>query len=105
MISSMGLEKLGFTSADYILQDDGKGWFIREWFSDKPRPTTADIEIAHAEWQAEYDAQAYARKRVAAYDAAGCTIEECVHAILDDGLIALQEKREAIKAKYPKVSS
>ena len=30
------------------------------------------------------------------------SIEECVHAILDDDLVALQEKRAAVKARYPK---
>ena len=30
------------------------------------------------------------------------SIQECVHAILDDDLTALQEKRQAIKTKYPK---
>ena len=30
------------------------------------------------------------------------TIEECVHAILDDGLVELQEKRAAVKARFPK---
>ena len=30
------------------------------------------------------------------------TIEECVHAILDDDLAALQVKRKAVKDKYPK---
>ena len=30
------------------------------------------------------------------------TIEECVHAILDDELDALQIKRNAVKDKYPK---
>jgi hypothetical protein len=30
------------------------------------------------------------------------TIEECVHAILDDDLTALQVKRQAVKDKYPK---
>jgi hypothetical protein len=28
--------------------------------------------------------------------------QECVHAILDDELTALQEKRQAVKPKYPK---
>ena len=32
------------------------------------------------------------------------SIEECVHAILDDQLDALQAKRAAVKAKYPKPS-
>ena len=30
------------------------------------------------------------------------TLQECIHAILDDDLDALQAKRAAIKAKYPK---
>jgi hypothetical protein len=38
------------------------------------------------------------QKRKAEYP----TIEECVHAILDDGLEALQAKRKAVKEKYPK---
>ena len=33
------------------------------------------------------------------------SIEECVHAILDDNLIVLQEKRTAVKLKYPKEGS
>ena len=47
---------------------------------------------------AEWIAQEYARKRKAEYP----SIEECVHAILDDYLTALQEKRQAVKTKYPK---
>ena len=46
----------------------------------------------------EYDAQAYARKRQAEYP----SIQECIHAILDDDLDALQTKRAEIKKKYPK---
>ena len=30
------------------------------------------------------------------------SIEECIHAILDDDLEALQAKRTAVKTKYPK---
>ena len=50
------------------------------------------------EAQAEYDALAYSRKREAEYP----SIQECVHAILDDDLDALQAKRAEIKTKYPK---
>ncbi len=32
------------------------------------------------------------------------SIEECIHAILDNELDALQVKRTAVKAKYPKPS-
>jgi len=55
-----------------------------------------DTEVARL--QAEYDAQEYARLRKAEYP----SIEECVHAILDDDLEALQAKRAEIKARYPK---
>ena len=48
--------------------------------------------------QAEYDAQDYARSRKEEYP----TIEECIHAILDDDLDALQVLRQAVKDKYPK---
>ena len=46
----------------------------------------------------EYDTQEYARKREAEYP----SIQECVHAILDDTLDALQAKRASVKLKYPK---
>jgi len=48
--------------------------------------------------KAEYDALEYARKREAEYP----SVQECVHAILDDDLDALQAKRADIKTKYPK---
>jgi len=99
MTSANGLIKLGFTpEIDFSLQDDGSGAYIREWNSDKPQPSSEAIETAHAEWQAEYDSQEYARLRKAEYP----SIEECVHAILDDDLEALQAKRAEIKARYPK---
>ena len=40
----------------------------------------------------------YQRDRLKEYP----TIEECVHAILDNELDALQVKRQAVKKKYPK---
>ena len=99
MITAEGLQKLGFTpEVDFSLQNDGDGTFVARWISASPQPSEAEIEVAYAEWQAEYDAQEYARLRKAEYP----SIEECVHAILDDQLDALQAKRTAIKAKYPK---
>ena len=89
---------LGFSDDDFRLQNDGKGAYIAQWNSDQPQPSEAEIETADAEWQAEYDAQEYARLRQAEYP----SIEECVHAILDDDLEALQAKRAEIKARYPK---
>ena len=56
------------------------------------------ISVEMDRLQAEYDAQDYARKRKAEYP----SIEECVHAILDDDLENLQILRQAVKEKYPK---
>jgi len=62
------------------------------------KPSEADCTAGVAALQADYDAQDYARKREFEYP----LIRECVHAILDDDLDALQVKRQAVKDKYPK---
>jgi hypothetical protein len=56
------------------------------------------VEAEMIRLQADYDAQDYARKREAEYP----SIEECVHAILDDDLENLQILRQAVKEKFPK---
>ena len=56
-----------------------------------------EIDKKVIELQAEYDND-YSRKREAEYP----SIQDCIHAILDDDLTALQEKRQAVKTKYPK---
>ena len=61
-------------------------------------PSKSDLDAEVARLQAVYDAQDYARSREAEYP----TIQECVHAILDDDLTALQVLRQAVKDKYPK---
>ncbi len=66
------------------------------WSTDKP--TEKSLTDALAKAQAEFDAKDFSRKRQAEYP----SIEECVHAILDDTLDALQAKRASIKLKYPK---
>jgi hypothetical protein len=48
--------------------------------------------------KADYDSKKYQRDRLAEYP----SIQECIHAILDDDLTALQAKRKLIKEKYPK---
>ena len=60
--------------------------------------TWAEVKVKFDEMTSEYDSQEYARKRQEEYP----TIEECIHAILDDDLDALQKKRTEIKKKYPK---
>ena len=70
-----------------------------EWNDSKQTiPTKEECEAERVRLEAEYTAQEYARNRKGEYP----SIEECVHAILDDQLDALQVKRQAVKAKYPK---
>ena len=59
---------------------------------------TAEEEAAVLAERALPDTTPYDKKRKEEYP----SIEECVHAILDDDLVALQEKRAAVKARYPK---
>jgi hypothetical protein len=66
--------------------------------TEQTQPTQADIDAEVERLQAEYDSQEYARKREQEYP----SIQECVHAILDDDLDALQAKRAEVKARYPK---
>ena len=64
MITSKGLEQLGFVSQeDYCLQNDGDGVFISEWNSKEKQPTEEEIEKAHNEWQKDYDSKQYQRDR------------------------------------------
>jgi len=74
---------------------DGTGM---HYLSGQTPPTEAEIDVEFKRLQAEYDALAWKRSREAEYP----SIQECVHAILDDDLTALQEKRQAVKTKYPK---
>ena len=73
MITSKGLERLGFDSDnDFELRDDRDGRGVQLiWKSAQPQPTEAEIESAHNEWQAEYDSQEYARNRATAYASTG----------------------------------
>jgi len=58
-------------------------------------------EKAWADKAPERELEAFYNKRKSEYP----TIEECVHAILDDELDDLQIKRQAVKDKYPKETS
>ncbi len=106
MITASGLIKLGFTpEVDFSLQDDGQGAYIKEWISASPQPTEAEIETAHAEWEAEWNATQYQRNRKEEYP----TIDELVVAlwegVVEERMAAvtkLETLRQAVKAKYPK---
>ena len=81
-------------NSNWVLRGDELEWLDTE----QTQPSDAEITQEIARLQAEYDAQEYARNRQAEYP----TIEECVHAILDDDLENLQILRQAVKEKYPK---
>ena len=70
------------------------------WLNGTTPISKADIETKMNELQAEYDAEVWKRNRQAEYP----SHEDCIHALLDGGdtLTELQEKRQAVKNKYPK---
>ena len=71
------------------------------WHDGNPTNITNEqILEKQVELQSEYDAEEWKRNRQLEYP----SIEECVHAILDDTLTELQTKRADIKLKYPKGS-
>tara|TARA_R110002167_G_scaffold32925_1_gene106325 strand:+ start:1568 stop:1873 length:306 start_codon:yes stop_codon:yes gene_type:complete len=101
MITSKGLQKLGFEPlVDFVLQDDGDVAYIAEWKSDQTQPSVAEIEAAHAEWQAEHDSQAYARNRQTEYPPIGDQLDALFHASVFPADMAAQ--LQAVKDKYPR---
>jgi|TARA_R110000765_G_scaffold294983_2_gene390101 hypothetical protein len=107
MITSIGLQQLGFKSlnmvedGDFRLQDDGAGTYIKEWTSASPQPSEAEIETAHAEWQAEHDSKAYARARAEAYASTGDQLDMQYHD-LQDSTTTWADHVAEIKARFPK---
>jgi hypothetical protein len=78
-----------------ILSEDG----IERWeVSGLAQPTEEQLNALESQANDAEALDEVYRKRKAEYP----TIEECVHAILDDDLENLQIKRQAIKEKYPK---
>ena len=107
MITTEGLQKLGFESlTDYRLEADNDGVvFISSWNSASPQPTEAEIEAAHAEWQAEQDATQYQRDRQAEYPSMDELIVALWEGVVEErmaSVTALEAVRQAVKAKYPK---
>ena len=77
-------------------------------YADKEKPTKEWLEAELKNQQDAYDND-YARKRLEAYDAAGCTISalaiatfESVFADDSSAAVRLQVEREKIKAAIPK---
>jgi len=61
-------------------------------------PSQADQDKWAKEYEEYVSANAYKEKRKSEYP----SIEECVHAILDGELDALQAKRKIVKERHPK---
>ena len=102
-ITANGLIHLGYTpEIDFTLRDDsdGNGAYIESWISSDAQPTVSAIEAAEVEWQTAYDAQAYARKRKAKYNALNQ-----FELISDDAINGTTTHKDAIlaiKAEFPK---
>lgn len=98
----MGLKKLGFSENDYVLQDNGDGVvYIAKWNSGSAQPTKTQIETAHAQWQTEYDSQAYARTRADAYP----TVADFMEAYTEKEIGSSSTKWDAYVTAYNKVRS
>jgi len=87
-------EALGW-KYDYIGGISTVDGVITEWNDSLPELTQELVDSIEAEYE---EKEAYKNKRLAEYP----SIQEAVHAILDDDLEALQAKRTAVKEKYPK---
>jgi hypothetical protein len=102
MITSIGLQQLGFKSlsfhedGDFRLQDDGAGVYIKEWNSASPQPTESEIETAEAAWHTAND---YKFARSDAYPPIGDQLDALFHAGVFPADMAAQ--LQAVKDKYP----
>ena len=87
-------------NAEVVVRGNDINTCTFEWHNGTTPIPKADIEAKMVEVQAEYDSEEWKRNRQAEYP----THEDCIHALLDGGdtLTELQEKRQEIKAKYPK---
>ena len=80
----------------FVVSEDEHGVAV---FGDNEQGLTwTDVKNEHIRLQTEYDALEYARLREADYP----SLQDCLHAILDDDLEALQVKRQEVKNRYPK---
>jgi hypothetical protein len=100
MAIAHGLIQLGFTpEIDFELHDDGYGGYIKVWNSKLPQPSEAEITKADTEWQAEYDAQEYARNRATSYPSTGDQLDYIYH----NGVAKWKtDMIDPVKTKYPK---
>ena len=94
-----------FSMEEVLLQDDMvdgvSNPYIKEWNVDEAQPTEEQLNALESQADELETANQVISNRKAEYP----TIEECVHAILDDDLENLQILRHAVKNKFPKENS
>jgi hypothetical protein len=87
---------------DWVVTSRNSVIEIEKWNTNiGTKPTEDEINAVSTTLENQWDAQAYSRKREAEYP----SVQECIHAILDNDnneLDTLQAKRAEIKLKYPK---
>ncbi len=104
---------------DFVLQDDGKGPYIREWNvkdvngNPVPEPTQTELEQAYQRYLEKKALTEYRDKRKREYPAVGDQLDTLWKALRGMGLLAdptldentpegMLARIEAVKAKYPK---
>lgn len=90
---------------DIILQDDGNGPYIKEWNLQTPKPTDADLLAWKEELKSQYEVEQVIMNRRTEYPIPELLAVALWKHIIDNDsteLLALQAKREEVKAKYPK---
>ena len=78
----------------YLIDNEVGKWEI----DGVSKPTDSELDALESQANTEDASNLIIYNRKREYP----SIEECVHAILDDDLTAVQTKRQAVKDKYPK---
>ena len=82
-------------NAEFVVRGKEIDWFDKN----QTQPTEEQIQAKLAELKAEYEANQYQRDRLAEYP----SIQELVVALYDEeDKASIIERRNAVKAKYPK---
>jgi len=99
--TSQGLIELGFKWEEDFTIVNQNGEHKLTWKSSNPQPTAQECESAHLSWESKE----YARNRQAEYPALNDLIVALWENVVEEraaSVIALEAKRQEIKAKYPK---
>lgn len=80
--------------SEWAENNEGVHWFD----SSTQAPTESEIQAEMVRLQAEYDAQAYARSRAAAYPSIPDQLDQIYH----EGIDAWKATIAAVKQEYPK---